>query len=119
MKLLWRPFAEEDRRAIFLYIATDNIAAAEALDDRIASCARQLLDFPGSGREGRISNTRELVIPGTRYLIVYSASQETTEIIRVLHTAQNGLRTKTRRQTDRTSPNVEPTPTEKFPTAFS
>jgi len=47
-----------------------------------------LLDFPASGRVGRIAGTRELVINGTPYVAAYTIAETTVWILRVLHGAQ-------------------------------
>lgn len=68
MKLTWSAFALSDRDAIFTYIEADNPSAAVVVDERIAAAVRRLVDFPASGRIGRVAGTRELVIGGTRML---------------------------------------------------
>ena len=88
MKLTWSAFALSDRDAIFTYIEADNPAAAILIDERIVSAARRLLDFPASGRLGRIAGTRELVINGTPYVAAYATTETTVRILRVLHGAQ-------------------------------
>jgi toxin ParE1/3/4 len=77
-----------DRDAIFTYIEADNPAAAVLIDERIVTAARRMLDFPASGRVGRIGGTRELVINGTPYVAVYAITETTVRIVRVLHGAQ-------------------------------
>ncbi|WP_309762883.1 type II toxin-antitoxin system RelE/ParE family toxin [Agrobacterium pusense] len=88
MKLTWTAFALSDRDAIFTYIEADNPAAAILIDERIVAAARRLLDFPASGRVGRIAGTRELVINGTPYVAAYAITDATVRILRVLHGAQ-------------------------------
>jgi addiction module RelE/StbE family toxin len=66
----------------------DNPAAAVLIDERIVAAARRLLDFPASGRVGRIAGTRELVINGTPYVAAYAITGTTVRILRVLHGAQ-------------------------------
>jgi len=46
-----------------------------------------LLEQPGMGRVGRLLGTRELIIPGTPYIIPYRVKHHNVEILRVLHTA--------------------------------
>jgi addiction module RelE/StbE family toxin len=77
-----------DRDAIFTYIESDNPAVAVLIDERIVEAARRLLDFPSSGRVGRIAGTRELVINGTPYIAAYTTTETTVRILRVLHGAQ-------------------------------
>ncbi len=88
MKLVWSAFALADRDGIFTHIEADNPRAAIAVDDRIATAARGLVDFPESGRPGRVAGTRELVITGTPYIAAYAATANTIRILRVLHGAQ-------------------------------
>ena len=40
------------------------------------------------GRPGRIAGTRELVVPGTPYLIAYAVLEEQVVVLAVLHGAQ-------------------------------
>ncbi|TIQ41819.1 MAG: type II toxin-antitoxin system RelE/ParE family toxin [Mesorhizobium sp.] len=88
MRLVWSAFALSDRDGIFTHIEADNPAAAIAIDERIVAATRRLRDFPESGRSGRVSGTRELVITGTPYIAAYRATGETIRILRVLHGAQ-------------------------------
>ncbi|MBS4001975.1 MAG: type II toxin-antitoxin system RelE/ParE family toxin [Afipia sp.] len=88
MKLVWSVFALADRDGIFTHIEADNPRAAIAVDERIAAAARRLVDFPESGRPGRVAGTRELVITGTPYIAAYAVTAETIRILRVLHGAQ-------------------------------
>ena len=50
--------------------------------------AESLKTHPSRGRPGRKPNTRELVISGLPYLIVYRVRENTVEINRILHGAQ-------------------------------
>ncbi|EJC84291.1 plasmid stabilization system protein [Rhizobium leguminosarum bv. trifolii WSM2297] len=81
MKLTWSAFALSDRDAIFTYIEADKPSAAVMIDERIMAAARRLVDFPASGRVGRIAGTRELVINGTPYVVTETA----VRVLRVLH----------------------------------
>ncbi|CAE6849821.1 hypothetical protein LMG22931_07646 [Paraburkholderia nemoris] len=78
----------EDRDAIFDYIEEDSPHAAVVVDDRIRVQIRQLLQFPETGRPGRIEGTRELVISRTPYIVAYRITGDTVRILRVLHGAQ-------------------------------
>jgi addiction module RelE/StbE family toxin len=87
VKLAWTPEARADRRAIYTYIEADNAAAALALDELFAKRSTQLIAHPMTGRPGRVSGTRELVVH-RNYLLVYDLADETVRIIRILHAAQ-------------------------------
>ena len=88
MKLVWSAFALADRDGIFTHIEADNPRAAITVDERIAAAARRLVDFPESGRPGRVAGTRELVITGTPYIAAYAVTAEAIRIFRVLHGTQ-------------------------------
>ena len=68
MKLGWSQRALEDRRAIFDYIEMDDPRAAIRVDDRIRDAIWRLIEFPESGRPGRVAATRELIIARTPYI---------------------------------------------------
>ena len=56
----------------------------------VSEAAGLLADYPAAGRSGRVPNTRELVVTGTVYILPYRVRAGTVEILRVLHSAQNG-----------------------------
>lgn len=87
MKVLWRPMANEDREAIFEYIAQDNPAAACALDEDFEAKAQMACQRPRLYRVGRMQGTRELVVR-PNYVMVYRIEAEAVVILRVLHAAQ-------------------------------
>lgn len=88
MRLEWSAFAIEDRDGIFDYIEEDSPHAAIVVDDRIRMQVKQLLQFPETGRPGRVEGTRELVISQTPYIAAYRVTGDTVRILRVLHGAQ-------------------------------
>lgn len=88
MKLVWSPYALSDRDAIFSYIEADNPLAAINVDEQIAAAVQRLIEFPESGRPGRVAGTRELVVPRTPYIAAYVVVPGMVRILRVLHGAQ-------------------------------
>jgi len=88
VKLTWSAFALSDRDAIFSFIEADNPSAAILVDEKIVAAARRLIDFPASGRVGRIAGTRELVINGMPYVAAYAVTETAVRVLRVLHGAQ-------------------------------
>jgi toxin ParE1/3/4 len=69
-------------------IAEDNPAAAVRLVERIRTAVERLRDFPSLGRPGRVSGTRELVIPGTSYIVPYRIAGDQIQILALVHCAQ-------------------------------
>jgi toxin ParE1/3/4 len=51
----------------------------------------RLCEFPQSGGAGRILGTRELVVSGLPYVVVYRVEDDTVEILRVAHTSMDWL----------------------------
>jgi addiction module RelE/StbE family toxin len=88
LKIVWSPLSLSDRDGIFTHIEADNPAAAIAIDERIVASISRLRDFPKSGRTGRVTGTRELVIVGTPYVAAYQSTNNMIRILRVLHGAQ-------------------------------
>ena len=48
-----------------------------------------LHSFPNRGRSGRIEGTRELVFPSLPYIAVYRLRNESVEVVRIYHAAQD------------------------------
>ncbi|MFZ1640766.1 MAG: type II toxin-antitoxin system RelE/ParE family toxin [Candidatus Contendobacter sp.] len=88
MKIVWSPQARGDLRDLVSYLVADNPAAAQALRTRLQEQATALADHPALGRPGRVPGTRELIIPGTPYLIPYRVRDQRLEILRVYHGAR-------------------------------
>lgn len=89
MNILWSSEAIEDLMALRAYIAQDNPAAAQRVALHIVSNIEQLLpDNPHMGRPGRVSGTRELVIPQTPYIVPYRLQHRAIQILRVYHGAR-------------------------------
>ena len=70
------------------FIAEDNPRATAKTAERILDAAERLTAFPASGRPGRVPHTRELVVPGTPFILPYRVRGEVIEILGVLHAAR-------------------------------
>jgi toxin ParE1/3/4 len=88
LRLDWSPAAERNLENQLNYIARHNPSAAGRVLGRIEAGIERLLDFPESGRAGRVRGLRELVVTGTPYVIVYRLKADVVTIVRVLHGAQ-------------------------------
>lgn len=82
-KIIWSAPAIDDLEVIQKYIFPRNPQAAQGMVRRIFEAVLILESMPYTGRHGRISGTRELVIPKTPYIVPYRVSNERLEIIRV------------------------------------
>ena len=91
MKIRASASAERDLIDIKRYIALQSPRAADSVIGRIGSSARRLADSPEMGRVGAISGTREWVVRGLPYVIVYEVDWARREIVllNVFHGARN------------------------------
>jgi toxin ParE1/3/4 len=88
VKLVWSAFALSDRDEIYDYIESESPRSAAMMDSRIAESVEFLLDFPESGRVGRVKGTRECVVPRSPFIAAYNVEGEVIRILRILHGAQ-------------------------------
>jgi toxin ParE1/3/4 len=92
MTIQWATDAARQLAAAHAHIASDNPRAAERLPLQITQAVKHLSLHPSLGREGRVKNTRELVIASTRYLVAYRVKNEhTIQVLAVLHSKQRWL----------------------------
>ena len=87
-ELVWLASADTDLNNIADRISEDNIDAAIALYLRVKELSRGLLEHPYIGRTGKVQGTRERVVTGTKYIIVYQLTMHKIEIVKILHGSQ-------------------------------
>ncbi|HEY3139451.1 MAG TPA: type II toxin-antitoxin system RelE/ParE family toxin [Blastocatellia bacterium] len=85
MKPVWTRAAIRDLTNARKYIARENPDAAREIALKIVDASERVIQFPEVGRVGRASGTRELVVSGTPYLIVYRLKKNAVHFLRVLH----------------------------------
>ena len=88
MNIVWTRRAVRNLHHVRNFIRLDNPAASEWVGARIEAAAANLARFAESGRIGVVPVTREVVLPGLPYLIVYRVSGDSVQILRVLHSRQ-------------------------------
>jgi toxin ParE1/3/4 len=88
LNLRWLPEAERNFTSQIDYVADRNVSAAIRMGDLIEAAVSRLSDFPESGRIGRVAGTRELVVTGTPYVVVYSVLPDAVLILCILHGRQ-------------------------------
>jgi addiction module RelE/StbE family toxin len=77
MHLEWARPALRDIKEAGDFIASDNPRAAERMAARIQEAVEYLVEHPNMGRPGRVSATRELVVSGTPFIVVYRVAAPT------------------------------------------
>ena len=88
MTIVWSPPAIEQLAHLRAYIAGDNPKAANRIAGTLLEAAERLAELPNLGRPGRVAGTRELVVPGTPYVIPYRLRGDRLEVIAVFHGRQ-------------------------------
>jgi toxin ParE1/3/4 len=86
--VVWSPRAIGHLADLRAYIARENPGAATRTARALLAAVDRLTALPSLARPGRVSGTRELVVPGTRYVIAYRVRGERLEIIAVFHGRQ-------------------------------
>lgn len=86
--LRWSPEARARLREIRAYVAHDKPEAAERLAMRIVLMVETLRRHPYIGRAGSEPGTRELVIGGAPYIVVYRVQRKKIAINTIWHGAQ-------------------------------
>jgi toxin ParE1/3/4 len=84
----WLPEAEKSLAAQLDWIADRDPWAAIDIGDAILAAVDRLADYPAIARPGRVAGTRDLVVVGTPYTVVYRIERAAIVILRVLHGAQ-------------------------------
>jgi len=88
LNIRWSALAIEDREVIFDYLLHLDPAVAIRIDLEIEQQVENLARFPKLGRDGRVADTRELVINRTPYIVAYSLDADSLVILRVIHSSQ-------------------------------
>jgi toxin ParE1/3/4 len=88
VKIRWTRLARADINAAYDYVAADSPAAAAQFLETIHDAVAILIRHPMAGRAGRIPGTRELVIPGTPWILPSRARSSFIDILAVIHGAR-------------------------------
>ncbi|OGG80248.1 hypothetical protein A3A39_03695 [Candidatus Kaiserbacteria bacterium RIFCSPLOWO2_01_FULL_54_13] len=91
MRVILREAAYADLEHIFAWIAKDNPTAASRVITEIFESIERLEIVPEIGRRGKVRNTREWIVRGLPYIVVYTidAEKHLVIILGVVHAARN------------------------------
>ncbi len=70
------------------FISLNNPKAAKRMSERVKEAVEYLIEFPNIGRPGRVTGTKELVVSGTPFIVVYRIKVPVIQILRLLHHAR-------------------------------
>ena len=88
MRIKWLKRALLDLDEAESYISRDNPSAAAEVVLKIVSAVSLLGQQPGLGRPGRVSGTKELIVPETPYLVPYRVKENTVQVLRIYHSSR-------------------------------
>lgn len=83
MRLRWTPRAVTDLEEISDYLTVAAPQAREHLLERLERLTDVLLDFPLMGKMGLVKGTREFVLAGTPYILVFQLKGDAIVIVSV------------------------------------
>ena len=83
MKLRWTPRAVADMEEIGDYLVAVSPQAWEHLLLRVERLTETILDFPLMGKAGLLPGTREFVLSGTPYILVFQLKDDSVVILSV------------------------------------
>jgi toxin ParE1/3/4 len=86
MTVRWTPTALRDLESLHAYISHDNPTAADAAVEKILAGIEAISRHPEIGRGGRVTATRELVVPP--FVIAYRLRRGALEILAIIHGAR-------------------------------
>jgi toxin ParE1/3/4 len=86
--IVWSPRAIGHLADLRAYIARERPVAAARTATTLLTAVDRLAALPNLGHPGRVSGTRELVVPGTPDVIAYRLRDERLDIVAVFHGRQ-------------------------------
>jgi toxin ParE1/3/4 len=89
MRLRWTLAAANDLESIADYLHDQHPQFAQPTVRRLYAEIRELSRFPSRGRPGREPGTRELILTGLPYIVVFRTGEKLVEILRIHHGSQN------------------------------
>ncbi|MFZ0310299.1 MAG: type II toxin-antitoxin system RelE/ParE family toxin [Candidatus Sulfotelmatobacter sp.] len=89
MRIRWTPAAAVAPQRISDYLKEHHPHYREATVRKVYAAIQSLKDWPHLGRVGREEGTRELLFPPLPYIAVYRTKDQSIEILRIYHGAQD------------------------------
>jgi len=89
MRIRWTPSASADLEHISDHLRNRHPAYRKPTLRKLYEAIRSLKEWPYRGRMGREEGTRELLFLPLPYIAVYRVEEQSIEILRIYHTAQN------------------------------
>jgi toxin ParE1/3/4 len=88
VEVRWTPSALRDLDSSGEYIKERKERAALRIGRRLEEAVLELTTFPNLGRPGRLRGTREVVVSGTPFVVIYRVRLDQVQVLRILHHAR-------------------------------
>jgi toxin ParE1/3/4 len=88
VKVAWTKSAVADLGSAYNFIAERSPGAAAKVIDRIEKAVAALARHPEIGRHGRVDGTRELIVPGTPFILPYRVTRKSVELLGLIHASR-------------------------------
>lgn len=89
MRIRWTPAAAADPEHIGNYLKYRHPLYRQPTLRKLYEAIRSLKESPHRGRLGREDGTRELLFPPMPYIAVYRVTEQSIEVLRIYHAAQD------------------------------
>jgi toxin ParE1/3/4 len=89
MRIRWTPAAAADLQRISDYLSDHHPNYREATIRKVYASIQSLKQWRHLGRVGREEGTRELAFPPLPYIAVYRVREQSIEVLRIYHGAQD------------------------------
>ena len=89
MRIRWTPAAAGDLEHISNHLKDHHPHYQQPTIRKLYEAIRSLKALPHRGRIGREPGTRELFFPPLPYIAVYRVREQSIEVLRIYHTAQD------------------------------
>jgi toxin ParE1/3/4 len=89
MRIRWTPAAAADLQHISDYLRDHHPHYRQPTMRKLYEAIGSLKAVPHRGRPGRENGTREILFPPLPYVAVYRVKEQTIEILRIYHSAQD------------------------------
>jgi addiction module RelE/StbE family toxin len=89
MRIRWTPAAAADLQHINDYLNDHHPQYGQPTIRKLYEAIRSLKEWPHRGRVGREEGTREILFPPLPYVAVYRVKEQSIEVLRIYHAAQD------------------------------
>jgi addiction module RelE/StbE family toxin len=89
MRIRWTPAAAADLQDISNYLKEHHPHYRQPTMQKLYDTIRALKEWPNRGRPGREEGTREILFQPLPYVAVYPVTEQTIEVLRIYHGAQD------------------------------